>query len=207
MDESISLGSILGPQSVTRLSVRRFSLMNALFSVLNSTGDDDPDNVIARYLLANFDHLDALNVYDMAEACYTSRSGIRRFCQAIGFDNFSGLKASAYEWQRHRDYFVGYVDHPDFRTHLADELATMMRTINDFVSEEDLKALATAMGAAHEVVLAASDFSSASLHDFQQSMLYMHKIVRIFTDSFGEEAHIDVLGPADVVIMCSISCN
>ena len=77
-----------------------FSLMTALLAVMNESEPKDPYYVLAQYFLYHFDQLRDLNIYDVADACYVSRSGIRRFCQSIGFDNFSDMKAEADEWQR-----------------------------------------------------------------------------------------------------------
>ena len=68
-----------------------FSLMTALLAVMNESEPKDPYYVLAQYFLYHFDQLRDLNIYDVADACYVSRSGIRRFCQSIGFDNFSDL--------------------------------------------------------------------------------------------------------------------
>ena len=64
-----------------------FSLMTALLAVMNESEPKDPYYVLAQYFLYHFDQLRDLNIYDVADACYVSRSGIRRFCQSIGFDN------------------------------------------------------------------------------------------------------------------------
>ena len=85
-----------------------FSLMTALLAVMNESEPKDPYYVLAQYFLYHFDQLRDLNIYDVADACYVSRSGIRRFCQSIGFDNFSDLKAEADEWKRQCNYFIGY---------------------------------------------------------------------------------------------------
>ena len=58
------------------LSVRHFSLMNSLLTVFNSTEPGDPENTIAQFFLEHFENLDQLNVYDVAEECYTSRSAV-----------------------------------------------------------------------------------------------------------------------------------
>ena len=85
-----------------------FSLMTALLAVMNESEPKDPYYVLAQYFLYHFDQLRDLNIYDVADACYVSRSGIRRFCQSIGFDNFSDLKAEADEWKRQCNYFIGH---------------------------------------------------------------------------------------------------
>ena len=189
------------------VSVRHFSIMNSLLTVLNSTEAGDPENVLAQYFLEHFDHLRDLNVYDVAEECYTSRSGIRRFCQSIGIDNFSALKASDYEWELHRKFFVGYTDHSDFEKHLSGSICEMMQSINEHIDGEDLLALATLIHDAEEVMLVTSDFSSMAVREFQQSMLYMHKIVQILTDSFGSEKGLEELSQKSLVIVISASGN
>lgn len=190
-----------------RLSVRHFSLMNSLLTVLNSTDLDSSDNVLAHYFLEHFDHLRELNVYDVAEQCYTSRSGIRRFCQSIGFDNFSELKSCNWEWGTHRDFFVGYTDHPDFKGHLASSVDDMMQAINSLIDDADLDTLAASIHDANEVLLLSSDFSSMAVREFQQSMLYMHKIIRILTDSFGDVDGFKAMAPQDLIVVISASGN
>lgn len=96
-----------------------FSLMTALLAVMNESEPKDPYYVLAQYFLYHFDQLRDLNIYDVADACYVSRSGIRRFCQSIGFDNFSDLKAEADEWKRQCNYFIGYSVRPDYKEHLS----------------------------------------------------------------------------------------
>lgn len=189
------------------LSVRHFSLMNSLLTVFNSTEPGDPENTLAKYFLDHFENLKELNVYDVAEECYTSRSGIRRFCQSIGFDNFSALKSCEWEWETHRKFFIGYTDHPAFKGHLSNQIERMMIDVNEQVTEEDLDSLAQLIHDAENVVLLASDFSSMAVREFQQSMLFMHKIPQILTDSFGSENSLASLGPSDLVIVISASGN
>lgn len=189
------------------LSVRHFSLMNSLLTVFNSTEPGDPENTLAKYFLDHFENLKELNVYDVAEECYTSRSGIRRFCQSIGFDNFSALKSCEWEWETHRKFFIGYTDHPGFKGHLSNQIERMMMDVNEQVTEEDLDSLAQLIHDAENVVLLASDFSSMAVREFQQSMLFMHKIPQILTDSFGSENSLASLGPSDLVIVISASGN
>lgn len=185
-------------------SIRHYSLMNSLLNVLNTTDSEDLDNVLARYFLEHFDSLHELNVYDVAEACYTSRSGIRRFCQSIGCDNFSDLKSYSWEWSRHRALFGDFASHDDFRSYLSGLIANMTEDVNSQVPEEDLDRLAACIFYAHEVVLLTSDFSSMAVREFQQSMLYLHKIVRIITDSFGDLDCLESLESGDLIIVVSM---
>lgn len=186
-----------------RSSIRHYSLMDSLLGVLNSSPHDETESVLARYFLEHFDDLPSLNVYDVADACFTSRSGIRRFCQSIGLDNFSDLKSYAWEWNRHRNVFVRYASDENFRENLPRSIAEMTSSINDLVSEALLDELARLIRDASQVVILTSDFSGMAVRQFQQSMLYLHKIVHIITDSHGDPSQLSALGPHDVLVVVS----
>lgn len=46
--------------------LNRYGVLNSLISILNEGEEDSSDVVIAKYLLQNFNHLQNLNIYDMA---------------------------------------------------------------------------------------------------------------------------------------------
>lgn len=184
-------------------SIRHYSLMDSLLHVLNSSRHDETSSVLARYFLEHFDDLPGLNVYDVAEACFTSRSGIRRFCQSIGLDNFSDLKSYAWEWERHRNVFVRYASDDSFREDLSRSISEMTESINELVGEETLDRLARVIRLADQVIILTSDFSGTAVRQFQQSMLYLHKIVHVVTDSCGDPSRLCALGDGDALIVVS----
>ena len=187
----------------SRPSIRHFSLMNSLLAVVNQSPHDSMDSTLARYFLERFDRLAGLNVYDVAEECFTSRSGIRRFCQSIGLDNFSDLKSYAWEWSCHRRLFSRYADHDNYREYLMAALAEMDRTINEAVPQETLDRLAYLMSSSERIVILTSDFSSGAVRQFQQSMLYLHKVIDIVTDSTGDISQLETLTERDVLVVIS----
>lgn len=187
----------------SRPSIRHFSLMNSLLAVVNQSPHDSMDSTLARYFLERFDRLAGLNVYDVAEECFTSRSGIRRFCQSIGLDNFSDLKSYAWEWSCHRRLFSRYADHDNYREYLMAALAEMDRTINEAVPQETLDRLAHLMSSSERIVILTSDFSSGAVRQFQQSMLYLHKVIDIVTDSTGDISQLETLTERDVLVVIS----
>ena len=194
--------SVRAPED-SRPSIRHFSLMNSLLAVVNRSPHDSMDSTLARYFLERFDRLADLNVYDVAEECYTSRSGIRRFCQSIGLDNFSDLKSYAWEWSRHRRLFSRYTDHENYRDYLVAALAEMDRTINEAVPEETLDRLARLLHRSKRIVILTSDFSSGAVRQFQQSMLYLHKVIDIVTDSTGDITQLEALTGDDALVVIS----
>ncbi|MBQ2157871.1 MAG: hypothetical protein II443_04830, partial [Oscillospiraceae bacterium] len=62
--------------------IDRFSLMTSLLNVVNETSSESSANILARYFLEHLYELGKLNIYDVAEDCYISRSGVQRFCKA-----------------------------------------------------------------------------------------------------------------------------
>lgn len=191
------------PAANSHESARHFSLMNSLLAVLNSSRHDSTDAVLARYFLEHFCELGSLNVYEVAAACFTTRSGIRRFCQGIGLKNFSDLKSYTWEWLRHHDLFVGDAGTEGFRTRLTHDIRQMCTDVNELASDMVLDELATLIHTASNTVLFTSDFTSMSVRQFQQSMLYQKKLVSIVTDSTGDLAQLSELAPLDIVVVIS----
>lgn len=180
-----------------------YSLMTALLAVMNESEPGEPYYVLAQYLLYHFDQLKDLNIYDVAEACFVSRSGIRRFCQSIGFDNFSDIKAEAEEWQRQCNYFIGYSMRPQYKNYLSGSITAMMEEINRLATPAVLEKLAERIHASRNVVLFTSDFSSMTARGFQQSMVVMGKLVLIVTDAQNIPGYLQDLTPQDLLITIS----
>lgn len=189
-----------GPQ---RSTIHHYSLMNSLLTTLNSSDYDSSEHVLAQYFLDRFDRLEELNVYDVAEECYTSRTGIRRFCQSIGLDNFSDLKSYAWEWQRHRNLYVSYAEHDGYSRYLASAIADTCRAISASVEDNVLDDLALVIRHARCVLFLTSGFSSMAVEQFQRSMLYFHKLVRIVTDSTGDVSQLSALKAEDAIFVLS----
>ncbi|GEM_PF-6112693 len=190
-------------QDPRRGSISHFSLLNSLLAVINTERPSSTNATLAHYILDRFDTIGELNVYDVAEACFTSRSGIRRFCQSIGLDNFKDLKSYAWEWGEHHDLYVSYAQRPCFRTSLLASIDEMMEAINRQVDEQTLDDLAALIHDAQNVAILTSDFMSMGVRQFQQSMVYLGKIVYVLTDTTADLTHLGDLGPDDALIVVS----
>lgn len=184
-----------------------FSLMTALLAVMNESEPGDPYYVLAQYFLYHFDQLKELNIYDVADACFVSRSGIRRFCQSIGFDNFSDIKAEAEEWKRQCNYFIGYGARPQYKDYLSQQITEMMEEINRLITPTVLNKLAEQIHVSRNVVLFTSDFSGMTARGFQQSMVVMGKLVLIVTDAQNIPGYLQDLTEQDLLLTVSVTGN
>ena len=73
--------------------INKLGFLNSLIEIVNNNMEEDAaTSVLARYFLVNFNRLPELNIYDVAENCFVTRSSVRRFCQSLGFDNYKELK-------------------------------------------------------------------------------------------------------------------
>ncbi len=187
--------------------LKHFSLINSLLQIFNRSPASSPNGIIARYFLRNFQRFNDLNIYDVARDCFTSRSGIRRFAQESGFSNFSEMRKNNWEWDLWKHYFTDYVNHENFRQDLTTRINNMFADINEVVSDDLLRQLAGLIHASECPVLIASDFSAMAVREFQQSMIFMHKLVRLISDSDGDESVLRTLDANDVVIVISASGN
>ncbi len=82
-------------------------------------------------------------------------------------------------------------------------LAEMDRTINEAVPEETLDRLARLLYRSRRIVILTSDFSSGAVRQFQQSMLYLHKVIDIITDSTGDITQLEALTGDDALVVIS----
>lgn len=184
----------------------RLSLLTSLLDVLDSNETDNTSHALARYFLERFDDLSALNIYDVMNECYVSRTGVRRFCQSIGLANFTELKARASEWATFRSHYLAF---PKAMLgegrELSRELGSIGANIDRLVVEGVLDQIAIAMHEAQRIVIFTNAMSGMSLRNFQAAMALEHRLVCIVTDVAPSEAILRELGENDIMMVVSLS--
>ncbi|MGN0055734.1 MAG: MurR/RpiR family transcriptional regulator [Atopobiaceae bacterium] len=184
----------------------RLNLLMSLFAVFNDNDRDDTSYALARYFLQNFDHLDQLNIYDVMDSCFVSRSGVRRFCQSIGFENFSEIKARSDEWQLFRHYFLTYPRLEQAGSHnLRHDLDQLYGQIDELMDTREVDVVLDALHRCDQLVLFSADSSSMSLVEFQRAMALEGRIVQLITESSPAADAVRELGPNDLLLAVSTS--
>ena len=192
---------------IEHYSLNHFGLMTSLLAMMNTHGKDDVDYILARYFLQHFAELGKLNIYEVADACFVSRSSIRRFCQAIGYENFSGLKAEEHEWALHYTAFTNYVNRPNFPAYLHNALNDMSQEINRLAELQNLDSLVEHIHDSREIYMLTADCSSMAARELQQQMVVMGRLVTLITDSDPSAEKLNDVGPADILITTSATGN
>ncbi len=76
------------------------SLYEKLLQISSIKSLDDPYGVIARFVLANFDHIQDYSLLDLALSCSVSKATVSRFVREAGADNYSDFRQQALAEQR-----------------------------------------------------------------------------------------------------------
>lgn len=72
------------------LKPKEFTIVQKLINSIQSKSNIYSE--IAYYILLQYNNIDSLTVNQICKNCFTSPSTIRRFCQSIGYQNFTDLK-------------------------------------------------------------------------------------------------------------------
>lgn len=181
----------------------KWGLLNSLLNILNTYPEESLENSIAKYFLTHFADLPNINIFDAAAECYTSRAGIRRFCQSLGYDNFKDMKleAKAYYEESKRYYFSHQQEEPD---DIAKKLYQMAIECNHLMSlkQNEINGL---IKAAKQIVFIVSDVYSKDAIEFQKYMILSGKMVRIISDKFDQNPIIQNLESDDLIFTISVS--
>ena len=184
-----------------------FNILTSLLSIMNQNDESNVDCVLAKYLLEHLDEIPRLSIYDLADACYVSRSSIHRFVRSCGYESFREFKKASVDADMHRRRFIQYTDFTDYPVHLKYQTMQMMEDVTRIADSEEMSRTIEAIHDSKEVVFLVADDSSSPVRVFQQQMTAVNKIVRVLTSSNTNLSMIDSLTDRDLLVVCSISGN
>ena len=184
-----------------------FNILTSLLSIMNQNDESNVDCVLAKYLLEHLDEIPRLSIYDLADACYVSRSSIHRFVRSCGYESFREFKKASVDADMHRRRFIQYTDFTDYPVHLKYQTMQMMEDVTRIADSEEMSRTIEAIHDSKEVVFLVADDSSSPVRVFQQQMTAVNKIVCVLTSSNTNLSMIDSLTDRDLLIVCSISGN
>lgn len=185
--------------------LNRYGVLNSLISILNEGEEDSSDAVIAKYLLQNFNHLQNLNIYDMADECFVSRATIRRFAQRLGFDNFKILKNQFESFHdTYSFYRAGIYDNTENNT-ISEQILKMVNECDSFFTDEKIAGIVNDIKKANTIVFLTSDIYSRQSSEFQKAMILNDKMVRIISKKYENSELLHSLKSTDLLLVISVS--
>ena len=184
-----------------------FNVLTSLLSIMNQNDESNVDCVLAKYLLEHLTEIPHLSIYDLADACYVSRSSIHRFVKSCGYETFSQFKLASTDAKTHQKRFIQYTDFTDYPVHLKYQSMQMMDDVARVVESEQVDNMIQAIHDSNEVIILVADDSSSPVRVFQQQMTAVNKIIRVLTSSNTNLPMIERLTEKDLLIVGSISGN
>jgi len=185
------------------MNINRLSLLSSLFSVINENNQDDSNFVLAHYFLDHYQRLSELNIYEVAAECFVSRSSVRRFCKSIGYENFLDMKTGFNEYDDQYSYYMLHVNRQNYRELLTKEINEMIQELDYRMNIDEAQVIADKIFESRYVVFLTSDTSTSIIREFQQSMIFHGKIIRLISDDYTDKTLINTLDKRDMLITIS----
>lgn len=184
----------------------RYGLLYTLFSIINHKEQSDAEYAIAKYLLENYKKIGKLNIYDVSESCNVSRFTVRRFCEAIGFENFSKMKKQFIKYDDEYLRYQSFYHRDDFSNYLSFEVKKILDD-NDKIPKRIVKEIAKKIHESSKVVFLTSTIGATAVTQFQQGMLFSNKIIHVVSDHFDNHSLLNSLDEDDLIIVLSGSAR
>lgn len=147
-----------------------------LLNYINSSVSQDTNYDIAKCLLLNVRKLHKYSLDDMAELCSVSPSTLKRFCNAVGFHNFSSFKQLLKDHELPFDYESFIENHS--KGDYLDKMYLALQDIENIPEVDFLKISKLIERAEHIYLLGFGDYYYPAGY-LQNVMLYHRKMFEI----------------------------
>lgn len=143
-------------------------LMQRLIDRLNSECVTISYTLLADYLLTNYHRLESVTVEELCREIFVSKSTVRRFCRAMGYDHFTDLKKAKHQLPLD-DYPPGFS--------VQGELSELAARFS--VPREPLERLCALLAGSREVFLLLPENLLSAGCDFQRQMAKRKRLIYI----------------------------
>ncbi len=159
------------------------SLLNRLYDIINNNDLDSSAYNMAMYFLSHYQEMSTLNIYDVADECFSSRSSIRRFAQSIGYDNFKELKEEFPTYEELKSYHFYPLGNEDYGLFLCGSLQNVIDQIYRQTHDNpDTDRLLQMIHDSSLPMFYCCGMSQSSAQEFQRRMVFCHKIIHVSPD-------------------------
>ncbi|MGY3756574.1 MurR/RpiR family transcriptional regulator [Helcococcus kunzii] len=168
--------------------IESLQTLSRLCNLINDSNYYSSNYRIAKYLLENLYNIQNTLIYDIAEAAYTSRSTVRRFCISLGYDNFSDLK-EIFEKDYSGKFIVNdknIIKSDDQLEYLEEvykrRIDDIFQVLNKIFNVEVLHVIediVEILRKSKNVVLMSSGLQLDKLKEFQTSMARLGKVIHL----------------------------
>lgn len=167
-----------------RMNVNDFEMLNRISLIINNESGSN-DAAIARYLIAHLRRSNDITVTTISEHVHVTRSAVRRFCNRLGYQSLSDLKASFSQSVfpsdlSHRSPTMRFAE---YRAELDVRMIEMFAEVEGKVSDAIIQNLSDEIERRQDIEIMCANNVSSNLVRFQQEMFFAGKIVRIVSSN------------------------
>lgn len=185
------------------MKANRLSLVHSLFSIINENDENDTNYVLAHYFLNHYHELNSLNIYDISEECFVSRSSVRRFCKSIGYENFLDLKKEFSSYDDRYQSYMQYANRDNYRERLTQEINEMIIELDQRMDTREVYEIARRMKESRHTVFLTSGTTAGLVRDFQESMVLNKKVISLVSELYSDNPLLHNLNEDDYLITIS----
>jgi len=188
------------------MEINNLGLLNSLSSIINVGKSDNIEYVLAEYILKNLYRISNVSILEITEECFTSRSAIRRFCEQLGYENFSKLKSSVTRLVfpsnlRYRDI----KEYSSYQISIKSLIDDMILDIDEQFNVEKINFLCELIHKDVNVLFLCANNTSGTIVKFQQELMYTSKVIHVISTSFTKNEVLKSLTNEDIIITVSAS--
>lgn len=123
------------------MNINNLGLLN-MFSTIINGDEQDSDHAITSYILNNIDKLNNISINQVVEEAFVSRSSVRRFCNRLGYNNFSEFKSSLTDIIFPSNIHLReFEDIKSYRSKLSEGPFNMFSSVNQVVTDDIIEYL------------------------------------------------------------------
>lgn len=187
------------------MNINNLGLLN-MFSTIVNSDEQDSDHAITNYILNNIDNLNNISINEVVEEAFVSRSSVRRFCNRLGYSNFSELKSSLTDIIFPSNIHLRvFEDINSYRSKLSEGLSNMFSNVDQVVTDDTIEYLVEIIKEYEDILIISANNTSSNLLKFQQELFYAKKIIKLLNNNFDNEVLKKVSRETSLIFVVSVS--
>ncbi len=166
------------------MDIKSTSLMQKLSDLMTANNLSNTSGILANYMLLHYHELEQISLNQVVSDCYVSVSSVRRFCQKLGYENYSDLvDAKTRNPENQQDIAIanvqaGLYDPAVLRNEINENLYLFYRSI----SQSQIREIAEKISHADVVLLICTRPYNFWLKEFQNQLIAWGKSTYILEE-------------------------
>ncbi len=185
------------------MKANRISLLYNLCSIINENNSEDTNFTLALYFLKHYNELASLNIYDVATDCFVARASVRRFCIALGYENFLDLKHQFLTYDDGKDQYSASNATPNYREELTRSINEMIKELDTRMNTREVYHIAKRIHDSRNTIIITSGTSAGIARDFQQAMILQNKVIFLVSELYSNNELLKKMTKEDSIITIS----